>query len=241
MKKLLIFAVAVFFFVNFSSLAADLANFPRNFIVAKINNKAVTNSELNDRYRFVLRASKMNVKIATEKKILLEQILDKMIEEELIRQEAANLKIEASRDEIRDAVDLVALQQKKNATQFKLFFISGGVSFDNYLKQVEAEILWSKIISDTLRSRVKVTEVEVKEFFEQHKFNTDVKRFLIAEIVIPQSENAAELANKLTVELKSGADFRTIVEQFSHSISAENHGELGWVSQADIEIGRAHV
>jgi peptidyl-prolyl cis-trans isomerase SurA len=211
-----------------------------NFIVAKINNKAITNSELIDRYRFVISMSKINIALEEEKKLLLDQVIDKMIDEELIRQEASKLKIEATPDEIRDAVEIIALRQKKNATQFKFFFINNNLSFDNYLKQVESDILWSKIVSEVMKSRIKVTEAEVKEFFEQRKFNTSIKKFSISEILISDAGNSSKknlhLASKLVAELRQGADFNNIVRQFSSSISAENNGEIGWVSNSDIDI-----
>jgi peptidyl-prolyl cis-trans isomerase SurA len=241
MKKLIF--LILLFWTNLSSFAAQLKlNIPANsgdFITAKINNKAITNSELIDRYRYVVTSAKISIKSIDDQKLLLNQILDKMVDEELIRQEAATLKIEITPEEVGDAVEMVALQQKKNPTQFKIFFINNGFSFDHYLRQVEAEILWSKIISETLRSRVKVTEVEVKEFFEQHKFNTDVKKFYVAEILISptgkSAQTAEQFAAKLAIELRQGADFKNLVKQFSNGITAENNGEIGWVSQSDID------
>jgi peptidyl-prolyl cis-trans isomerase SurA len=241
MKKLIF--LILLFWTNLSSFAAQFKlNTSANsgdFITAKINNKAITNSELIDRYRYVVTSSKISIQSIDDQKLLLNQILDKMIDEELIRQEAANLKIETTPEEVGDALEMVALQQKKNLTQFKVFFINNGFSFDHYLKQVEAEILWSKIISETLRSQVKVTEVEVKEFFEQHKFNTDIKKFYVAEILITPTkksvQTAEQFAAKLAIELRQGADFKNLVKQFSNGITAENNGEIGWVSQSDIE------
>jgi len=230
MKKIIL--TTVFFLISFSSFAAD--NF-RNFIVAKINNKAITNSEIVDRYRFVISVSKIKITTDLDKKMLFEQIIDKMIDEELIRQEATNLKIEASKSEIDDALEVLALRQKKNVPQLRFFFINQNLSFENYLKQIESEILWSKIISEVLKSKVKSSDVEVREFFEQHKLSSDVKKFLIAEILISPSKNAAQLANKLSEELKRGADFKNIVKQFSSSLTSESAGEIGWVFQGDID------
>ncbi len=223
------------FFISFSSSAFAATDSQESFIVAKVNNKAITNSELNDRYLFVIKSAKITVRNEQERKLLTSQILDKMIDEELIIQEAEKLKISASGDDIREAVDILAFQEKKNATQLKLSFIKNGLSFDNYLKQIESEILWSKIISEVLRPKVKVTDVEVKEFFEQHKFNTNIEKFLISEVVISSSERASNLANKLSFELKQGADFENIVRQFSSSFTSENNGQIGWVSKGDID------
>ena len=82
-----------------------------------------------------------------------------------------------------------------------------------------------------MRSKVKVSDTELKEFFEQSKLSSDVRKFLLAEIVISQSTNSAKFAEKLTEELRRGADFKALAEQFSSGVEQE----IGWVSQADID------
>jgi peptidyl-prolyl cis-trans isomerase SurA len=209
--------------------------YAQNLVVAKINNKIITESEVNDRYRFVIAISGIGIKTTQDQKLLRQQVLDKMIDEELIRQEAQALKLEVGVEELKDAVEILALQRKQNPAQFKLFFSQKNLSFENYLKQVESEIFWSKIMSEVLRSKVHISDSEVKEFFEQHKLNSDVRKFFIAEILISTSSNASQLASKLVGELRAGANFKSIVQQFSSGISVENGGEIGWVSQGDID------
>ncbi|MBU6339405.1 MAG: SurA N-terminal domain-containing protein [Rickettsiales bacterium] len=238
MKVLSSFVIAIVLFL--SSQNSFAASKEANFVVAKVNNKIITNLDLTDRYRFVMLSSKISNMSAEDKKNLLSQIVDKMIDEELIRQEAENLKITVTSDEIADAIELAALHQKKNAVQFKLSLITRGVSFENYAKQVESELLWSKIIFDVLKSRVKITDVETKEFFEQQKLNINIKKLHIAEIFIPNSISEGNsvqlLAKKLVLELRKGANFKNMVKQFSRdSLSAEHGGEIGWVSNSDID------
>jgi peptidyl-prolyl cis-trans isomerase SurA len=240
MKKLIFF---IFIFYATTSIFAANNYIKKlslqNSIIAKINNRAITKSELNDRYNFVIITSKINIKNTQDKKILESQILDKMIDEELIRQEAKNLKIESNASELMEAIDEIAFQQKKNSQQLKFFFLNQGLSFENYLKQVESEILWSKIISEVLRSKVKVSEVEIKEFFEQQKFNISVKKFLIAEILISNNQSPIKdnllLAKKLVEELRNGANFKSILQNFSTGGFDEHEGEIGWVWQSDID------
>ena len=176
MKKIILFLI-IFLNTNFSFAAvnSNLAGIRDDSIIAKINNKAITKTELYDRYKFVLFVSKITIKNWQDQKILLDQILDKMFDEELIRQHGSSLKIDVSSDEIRDTIDEIATSQKKNATQLKLSIINHGIDFNNYINQVESEILWSKIISEVLRSKVKVSEVEINEFFDdQPKFIPDI-------------------------------------------------------------------
>lgn len=231
MKKIFAKFLLIFFFSS-SAFAASV----QNFIIAKINNKALTSLELLDRFHFIILSSKIKIDSSSDRKLLLEQILDKMIDEELIRQEAAILKIETNREEINNAVEVFALRQKKNEAQLKLFFVKNGLSFDNFLQQVESEILWSKLISEVLRSKVKVADTEVMELLEQHKFSVNVKKFFIAEIVIAKSsKNAAQFASKMAIELRQGADFKSLVRQFSSALNSENSGEIGWVTPNEVD------
>jgi peptidyl-prolyl cis-trans isomerase SurA len=220
-------------YLIFFSLISISSN-AQEIVVAKVNNKIITSFEVEDRYKFVLAASGIKIKNSEDNKILRNQIIDKMIDEELIRQESEKLKLSVSSEELRDAIEIVALQRKENPTQFKIFFVKRGLSFENYLKQLETEILWSKITNEVLRSKVKITDVEVNEFFEQYQLNSDVRKFLLAELVIAPLENSEKLANKLSDELRAGADFKAIIKQFSSAISSENNGEIGWVSQGEI-------
>lgn len=212
------------------------ANAETGFIVAKVNNRVISFSDLEDRYNFVISESKIKVNSAEEKRLLINQIIDKMIDEELIRQEGAKLQIELTDADIDNAVESLAERQKKNAASLKKYFASKKLSFAAYQDQIRADLIWSQIISNSVKSRIKITDSEIKEFLEQQKLNTDITKFFIAEIFIPDEKDAKLLATKLVEELKHGANFKTIVKQFSRSPSSESNGEVGWVSRADIDI-----
>jgi len=226
-----IFIITFFFIFPKTSFAKDSVN----FVIANVNNHIITYSDLKDRYNFVLLTAKIKINSEDEKLILLNKIIDKMIDEELIRQEATSLKIELPDEEIDGTIESLAQKQKKNIAEFKKSFVDKKLSFEAYKNQVRADLFWSKIISESLRSRIKITDFEIKEFFEQRKLNTDVTKFLIAEIVIPDNKDAKVFAEKLAFELKRGASFKNIVKQFSQSPTVENDGEVGWVSKGDVD------
>jgi parvulin-like peptidyl-prolyl isomerase len=234
MKKIILILALIFPLQALSQISAS-----QNYIVAKINNKAITSSELLDRYRYVVLIAKLSEKTQSNSDLLKAQILDKMIDEELIRQEAKALNIEASADEIKEAVEIISNQQKKNSNQMKFFLNGKGISFENFVKQVESELLWSKIISQNLSAKIKVSDVEIRELFEQEKFNVSVRKFLLSELVISKDKAlgnmAQSFANGLVSELKNGANFSNMVKQFSTGFSSENGGEIGWVSQNEID------
>ncbi len=217
-------------------------DFVSDFVVAKINNKIITNSEIQSRTRYITRSTKINIANENDRKMLRYQIIDKMIDEELIRQEAQKLKVVVSEQELRNALEISALQQRKNIAQFKIFLKENQISLNDFTKYLEAELVWSKIVSENFNSKIKVTNLEVEEFIEQRNSSSDHRKFLLAELVIAKNfsnnkneDNAFEFVQKIGSDLVRGADFKELVRQFSSSISSQNNGEIGWVGQGDID------
>jgi parvulin-like peptidyl-prolyl isomerase len=233
--------ITIFFlFLPFQIKAKDLEM--QDFVAVKVNNKIIADSEIQARIRYVIKSTKIRIVDEIEKQMLREQIIDKMIEEELIRQEAQKLNIIALDDEIRNALEITAIQRKKNISQFKLFLQENNFALNYFSKYLESEILWSKIIADNFSNKIKVTDLEIEEFLEQGKSRSDARKFLLAEIVIGKNlsqnngtNNALEFSQKIFYDLSRGSDFKELVRQFSASINAQNNGEIGWVSQSDID------
>jgi parvulin-like peptidyl-prolyl isomerase len=105
----------------------------------------------------------------------------------------------------------------------------------SFLKKIESEIIWSKIVNEIIKPKITISEIELQEFFEQNHLVNDNKKFLIYEIVLPNSQNSFEFAKRLLLDLKDGADFKELIKQFSSSASLERNGEIGWVSQNEID------
>lgn len=206
------------------------------FVIANVNNHIITYANLQDRYRYVVSFAKIKVNSPEEKRMLLNQIIDRMIDEELIRQEAAQLKIDLNEQELDEVIASVAKNQHQSLSGLKASLQKNGITFESYKEQIKADLLWSKIVSESLRSKIKITDFEIQEYFEQKKQNTDLTKYRISEILIPnENADSKTLANKLSAELKRGADFKNIVKQFSRSPTVENNGDLGWISQNDVD------
>lgn len=225
------FLILLLFFLSSTNLLAN-----ENFIVAKVNNSAITNIELEDRYNFIVKTAKIKVKDQEEKQVILSQILDKIIDEELIRQDAKKYNISNTDEEVNEAVEILAIKNRQNVANLRNSFLQNGFSYQNYLSQISSEILWSKIIGNVIKPRIKVSEFEVKEFLEQQKYNIKFQKFDISEIVISNKRRNSEiLANKLYSELENGSNFQNLVRQFSNGYNANQDGKIGWVYKSDID------
>jgi peptidyl-prolyl cis-trans isomerase SurA len=138
-------------------------------------------------------------------------------------------------------MEAMAQDQNKTVAGFKNFLVANYLSYDNYLKQIRAQILWSKIVNKNVASKIKISESEIREAIELRKIKSNEQRILLAEIYIPLNNGltdknyAGELSAKLVKELRGGKDFKNIVKQFSSDPGAENGGEIGWVGKNDLD------
>ena len=138
-----------------------------NFIIAKVNDYAITKYDITSRYFIAKHFAKLKIVSNYEKSIFINQIIEKMIDEELIRQTAKELKINISPQEMEETLELIALKEKKNPDQLKIAFRENNLSLSSYVKQIEAELLWNKIINQHLRNSIKINDAEIIEFLEQ--------------------------------------------------------------------------
>lgn len=243
------FQIILSLILFFVSSQYSLAGKSEISVVAKIDNQIITNLDLMDRYNFLLAISEISIDSKKEKLLLLNQLLQKMIDEKLQLGEARSLELSMSAGQLDEAVKKVAIGQGRDFNEFREFFNKKALSYPNYLLQLKSQILWNKVITKVVSPRVKVSEIEVKELLELKKIKAHSLKLFLAEIYIPfdyqfnnEKIDAQDLAIKLVDELrkkkksgKYGANFSNIAEQFSRSATAEFGGEIGWVGQSDID------
>lgn len=212
------------------------------FIVAKVNNQIITNLDLLDRYHLISSISKIKFNSSQEKKVVFNQLLNAVIEEELQIAEAGRLEIKLDQDKFDQALSKVAKSQGKNVGQLESSFKSKLISYQNFLKQLQSQILWSQIVNAVLTPKIKVSQAEIDELLEFRKIESSITKSFLSEIYIPfnykngdDEIDSKSLAIKLSSELKKGKDFKTLVKQFSRSATSEFDGEIGWVGEGDVD------
>lgn len=242
-----VFGVVLFltFLVIFLSLNLTKANASSNqpiFVITKVDNHAITNIDLINRYNLVLKISKIKFANGQERQIVLNQILQKMIDEELQIKEASNLEATLDQKKLDQSIVEIAKSWNQNPKQLNNFFTKNSLSYESFLKQMQAQLLWSDVIKKAVAPKVKISQSEINELLELRKINAEIEKFFLSEIFIPfnyknqeDDIDSKELASKLSSELQNGKNFNNFVKQFSRSPTAEFNGEIGWVGAGDVD------
>jgi peptidyl-prolyl cis-trans isomerase SurA len=207
-------------------------------IIATVNDDVITATDLNDRLRLAFFTSNLP-ETEDNKKRLLPQVLRGLIDESLQRQEAAKLGITVADDEIKTAAARLAADNKLPADQLEDFLKSRGVPIRTLKNQIEAAMLWGKVIQRRLRPLVEVGDEEVQARMDRYRANAGKTEYLVAEIFLRVDDSANEaqvenVASSLVTQIEGGANFAAVAQQFSQGAGALQGGDLGWVTQGQL-------
>ena len=124
--------------------------------------------------------------------------------------------------------------------QFKLFLQSIGVPYEIAAQQFEAQISWTKVVRRKVRPQVDVSEAEIDDALSRMRSNVGKTESHVAEIFVPvdKADNAADAkrsTERILEQLKRGAPFAAIAQQFSQGTSAQTGGDLGWVLPGSLD------
>ena len=91
-----------------------------------------------------------------------------------------------------------------------------------------------------VRSQVDVSEAEVDDALSRLQGNVGKTESRVAEIFVPidrveLADDAKRNADRIVEQLKRGAPFPAVAQQFSQGATAQNGGEIGWVTPGSLD------
>lgn len=216
----------------------------RQRVVAIVNNEIITSLDLERRVYFIIKFGNLPNYDGFIRN-LSKQILNLMIEEKLIEEDAKRLGITISQSDIDKAIEKLALQMNVPRLKLPEMFKSEGMNFQAYKDNVKIQLIWHNI-QGQLSAHVSVSEEEVKGArlaYERIKAqaasfaNTKVK---LAEIVIyvndneKTAENALNILTEISQQKDSSKNFANLARSLSQSSSSREDGVIGWIRIGDL-------
>ncbi len=229
LKKIGIVATLACMCVSGGGYAAELTV---NKIAAVVNGEMITQHEVERHAASEiarLNLSPSDPRIAEIKKTVLES----MITNSLLRQEAQRMKVTVSDNEIDSEIRKIMQQNKLSPAAFEQELTRQGGSIAMLKERLHDNALRQRMISFMIARRVVVTEEEIAKYYETHKseFTAGAKTASFSVIVFPPSANVKQLYS----QLKAGAlGFEDAARKYSIDASAKNGGNVGQVSWASM-------
>ena len=220
-------------------LASGYASAQAVRVVAKVNGDAITDFALKERITFAIKSAGMQDSADLQQR-LAPQLLRQMIDERLQIQNATALGVKASEAEINQRVSEIERGAGLQPGQFKQYLQQIGVPFEIASQQIEAGISWAKIVRRRVRPQVDVSDAEIDDGLARIRTNAGKTESRVAEIFIPvdrveQADEAKRSADRVVEQLRRGAAFPALAQQFSHGATAQQGGDLGWVLPGSLD------
>jgi peptidyl-prolyl cis-trans isomerase SurA len=208
-------------------------------IAAVVNEDIITQFDVQSRIGLIIATSGLDDTPEIQRR-LAPQVVDSLIDDHLKRQEARRLKIESTEAEVRQAVDNIELRNNMQPGAFREMLTSKGIDMSVLYAQLEADLMWVKVVRQSLESQVSVGPDEINAVLARAKANQGKTEYLVGEIALPvptppQEQIVRDLANRLVQQARSGAPFQALAQQFSQSPTAALGGDLGWVVKGDMD------
>ena len=202
-------------------------------VVARVNDDAITDFELRQRITFAVRSSGMQETPDLQQR-LAPQILRQMIDERLQIQNSKALGVKPSEAEVNQRVSEIERNAGMQHGQFKAYLQSIGVPYEIAAQQIEATLAWAKIVRRRVRPQVDVSDAEIEDAMQRIRGNVGKTESRVAEIFIPidkvdQADEAKRSADRVLEQLRRGAAFAALAQQFSQGATAQQGGDLGWI------------
>jgi len=227
------------FLVVVITLLPALASAQGLRVLARVNDDAITDFDLQQRVLFAIRTTGLQDSPDLRQRMAA-QILRQMIDERLQIQDAKRLGLKATDGEMQQRFNDIERAAGMSRGAFKQYIQSTGVAFDIAVQQIEAQIAWTKIIRRKVRPQVDVSEAEIDDALSRARTNVGKTESRVAEIFVPvdradQADDSKRSADRIAEQLKRGAPFGAVAQQFSQGATASAGGELGWVLPGSLD------
>jgi peptidyl-prolyl cis-trans isomerase SurA len=167
---------------------------------------------------------------------LRRQVLDRMVDEQLLLQEAAELKVSISSEEVDRSIDQIKKDYGLSDTQLREELRKQGMSMAAYRQNTKREILKYRIINIAVGGKVSVSDADVQSYYERHMQEANVQvRASHIFLAIPENADAAtaqereKQAKALLQRALAGEDFGKLARENSEDAATRaDGGDLGW-------------
>ena len=168
---------------------------------------------------------------------LRREVLDRLIDEELILQQAADLKLSISSEQVDSSIEEIKKQNNIDDDQLREALKGQGMSMAHYRADIKRQLLRFRVLNIAVGSRVNISDEEIKAYYERHmkgSANTQVRASHIF-IAIPEGADRAAAAEKqaqaqkVLERARAGEDFAKLAREVSDDAATRAEGgDLGF-------------
>ena len=232
-------AAAAFMVAALAGAASPAMGQAAEGVAAIVNDHVISTFDVRQRAGMLLVSAGIERTPEMEQRARAQALRD-LIDERLQILEAAKFEVTVSQQEVNSRLTDIASQNNTDVAGLTRQLAADGISLSTLRSQIEADIVWSRLISGLYGTRLRVSETEVTETQARIAANATRPQYQISEIFLP-ADNEAEFnemeqgALRLLQEMQRGAPFPLVARQFSAAPSAVAGGDIGWIASTELQ------
>jgi peptidyl-prolyl cis-trans isomerase SurA len=168
---------------------------------------------------------------------LRREVLERLIDDELILQQATDLKLSITSEQVDASIEEIKRQNNIDDDQLRQALKSQGMSMAAYRADLKRQLLRFRVLNIAVGSRVTISDEDVKAYYDRHMKsgeNVQVRASHIF-VAIPEGADTAAVAEKqaqavkILERAKAGEDFAKLARELSDDPATRAEGgDLGY-------------
>ncbi len=220
---------------SWSAFAAQPRSIEVNKIAAVVNGEIITLHEVRRQAGPELARMGINPndrRASQQVDDIVQRILDLMISDILLRQEATKLKITASDSEVENELRKLIQRNQTTPQEFEARLVSQGSSMAILKERLRNNILSQRIVGLMIARKVVVTKDEISKYFSEHQKDFTAEKSVDVSLIVFAPTADVDTAY---AKIKDGSlKFEDAARQYSIGPEAANGGRLGNIAWKDL-------
>lgn len=216
---------------------------PLDGVVAVVNEGIVTRSALARQVESITKRAREQEMQLPPADVFEEQVLERLIVEEVQMQRAERVGIVISDQMLNSAITRVADEAGVKFEDLPELLAQDGIRYSDYRNELRRQLTMDQLRRIEVMGRIAVSEREIDhclaDLDDNVVINSDYNLSHIL-ISIPDSATGAEIleseeeANRVYQDIQDGADFSEMAVRHSDSQAALEGGALGWLKGSEL-------
>jgi peptidyl-prolyl cis-trans isomerase SurA len=214
-------------------------------VIAVVNDDVITQYELDSTVELILKRNEQNIRPEDRERITAEArkaLLDRLIEDLILRQEARRLGIAVREEELTSTIQEALAKRNLSIDTLQEALIKDGTNYEKYREAMRSDMIKTRILQREIRPRVSVTNEEIGAFYQEHRDEYEGKlrvRLLMIALPVPAgSDQAAQAAQRTMAEsilkrIRAGEYFEALANENSMG-QGRSGGDIGYVEKGSM-------
>ena len=212
-------------------------------VIAVVDSGVIMETQLNTRVEEVLQRLQASQSELPPLNLLEEQVLERLIVEEIQMQIADRAGIKISDSELNQTLSRIASQNNLTLEEFRIAIQQDGGSYKAFRETIRKELIIQRVQRGKVGSRVDISEQEIENFINSEEGRTQLaEQYNVQHILIPTKSGLSESeimdikekAQGILNRLEEGESFEKLATTYSSGQKALEGGFLGWRTSAEL-------